>query len=226
MLVFLLALEEIDGNLYPAGQSNKTVQQPGTYNADLSTDKVLLAQVPAGNDQSFRALYDLWRDKVYKMAMHITRSEMVAEDLVQDVFLKVWMAREKLHKVEHFNAWLSTVARNTANSYLRRLALEHLGLDTIRRQHRGDNNTTQSDAALREYEKLLHAAIEQLSPQRKKVYQLHREQGMKHEQIARELSISIATVKEHSKVAMDSIRSFLDRHLDSAVIIAIALHMH
>lgn len=157
--------------------------------------------------------------------MYLTHSEFLAEEITQDVFLKIWMKKEQLAGIEYFNAWLKTVAHNVAVNKLRRIAQEKLILERIAKETEHSSNHTENTVISQEYERILKEAIAQLPPQQQKVYLMSRQQGLKYEEIARELQISIHTVKEHMKKSLKSIRVYLDGRIDLAVAIAIALFL-
>ena len=182
----------------------------------------LLVQVTQGNEHAFRQLYDNYRNKIYSLGMHLTRSEILSEEIVQDVFMKVWEKRDQLRGINYLNAWLRTVARNTCSNYLRNLAMEKLVMKRYAVQHNAETPSPENDVAAKEYEQIIEAAIRQLPPQQKKVYLLSRQDSKKQEEIANELNISIYTVKEYMKLAKRSIRQYLEDKLDIAVLLAVA----
>jgi len=182
----------------------------------------LLVQVTQGNEHAFRQLYDRYRNKIYSLGMHLTRSEILSEEIVQDVFMKVWEKRDQLREINYLNAWLRTVARNACSNYLRNLAMEKLVMKRYAVQHNSETPSPENDVAAKEYEQIIEAAIRQLPPQQKKVYLLSRQDSKKQEEIANELNISIYTVKEYMKLAQRSIRQYLEDKLDIAVLLAVA----
>ncbi len=186
----------------------------------LHNEKALLLQVGEGDEAAFRVLYDRYRKKIYVLGLFLTKSESLAQELVQDVFLKIWEKREQLRDIDYFNSWLRTIARNTATNYLRARAMEKLGINRIP-VHESSSCFTENDAADREYSLLLQTAVRQLPPQQQKVYMLHRQQGQCHEAIAKQLNISVLTSKKYMKLALRSIRMFLERRMDAVVSLAI-----
>jgi len=186
----------------------------------LHNEKALLLRVAEGDEIAFRMLYDHYRKKIYALGLFLTKSEGPAQELVQDVFLKIWEKREQLREIHYFNAWLRTIARNTAINYLRARAMEKLGIDHLR-MHESSSSFTENDVADREYALLLQAAVRQLPPQQQKVYMLHRQQGLCHEAIAEQLDISVLTSKKYMKLALRSIRIFLAGRMDAAVSLAV-----
>lgn len=169
----------------------------------------MLHQVAEGNEAAFVTLFHAWRDKIYFFLLRITHSPESAEDALQDIFVKIWTNRESLKAVDNFSAYLYRVSQNHAINGIRRMALHTIVLADFQR--------TTGAAALPADEILLHKqlqeklqlAIDNLPPQQKKVYTLSRVNGLKHEEIARELNISLSTVKNHMTQALQAIREYL-----------------
>ncbi|OJY93834.1 MAG: hypothetical protein BGP13_00880 [Sphingobacteriales bacterium 40-81] len=189
----------------------------------LHNEKDLLLRVAEGNEIAFRILYDHYRKKIYALGLFLTKSENLAQELVQDVFMKIWEKREQLRKIDYFNSWLRTIARNTAINYMRARAMEKLGINYMPTPEI-NNCFTENDAADREYSVLLQAAVNQLPPQQQKVYMLHRQQGLCHEAIAEQLDISVLTSKKYMKLALRSIRIFLEHRMDAAISLALVIY--
>src|SRR5258708_34973539 len=82
----------------------------------------VLQLVAQGNPAAFRVLFDEYKHKVYSYAMHYTHQEELAEELVQETFMKVWLHREELPQIERFEAWLFTICRNLSFNHLRKIA--------------------------------------------------------------------------------------------------------
>ena len=158
--------------------------------------------------------------------MYLTRSEILSEEIVQDVFMKVWDKRDQLQEINYVNAWLRTVARNTCSNYLRTLAMEKLAMNRYALQNNAETPSAENDVIAKEYEQIIEAAIRQLPPQQKKVYLLSRQAGKKQAEIANELNISIYTVKEYMKLAQRSIRQYLESNLDISILLAIVIFLN
>lgn len=170
-------------------------------------------------------LYDQYRKKIYSLGIFLTKSDILAQEIVQDVFMKIWEKRSLLRDIHYFNAWLRTIARNVAINYFRALAAEKLGMARLSASSRENNQFTENDAADREYTQLLQTAINQLPPQQQKVYILHRQQGLPHEMIAKELDISLFTSKKYMKLALRSIRLFLENRMNATILIGLILYL-
>jgi len=180
-----------------------------------TSEKILLEQVSKGNEFAFRRLYDMHHQRVYAFAFFLTRSDWLAEEVTQEIFIKIWMHREELLEILNFEAWFKTLVRNHSYKFLSRLARERLFLQEMAQKDKKNGNFTEDSAVSHEYENLLEEALSQLPPQQRKVFMLSRRNAMKHEDIARQMGLSIYTVKNHMKAALRNIRFFIEEHCDS-----------
>lgn len=168
--------------------------------------------VAEGNRKAFGTLYDRYWNTVHATALSYLKSPEWAQDLVQDIFMKVWTGREKLKAVENPGAWLFILARNELVSALR----SKLDCAPISEQY-GDylpGDAMQPDKALslKETNRLIEEAVELLPPQQKRVYELTRGQQLSHETIAREMGLNTRTVNNHATKALNQIRRYLKEH--------------
>lgn len=183
-------------------------------------------QVAEGDERAFSELFHQYRNVVYTIAYKITTSEPMAEEILLDVFLKVWLKREQLVGIEHFTAWLFTITRNQVFSSLKQLAVRRKaegcagGEEYLLQPANPDHQLLE-----KEYQQLLHEAVLRLSPQQKRVYQLIKEQGMKREEAARALNLSPETVKRHLAEAMQLIRGYCLAKADLYAVLLIIRHL-
>lgn len=175
-------------------------------------EQLILQGVAAGDEHAFRQLFELYRQKVYSFALHLTRSDVMAEEIAQEIFLKIWIHRRQLSDIVYFNAWLKTLVRNLSFTWLRRLALEASLLRDLQVRTAEENLDTENTLRIREYRRLLEKAISELSPRQREVYLLSRQQGLSHAAIADQLGLSVNTVKNHMKEALNNLRRFLESH--------------
>lgn len=80
--------------------------------AALFDETEILLQVAAGNERAFTILFRRYSSKVYSFALKLTRSEELAEEVVQEVFIKIWLNREGLGEIQEFGAYLNRINRN------------------------------------------------------------------------------------------------------------------
>ncbi|HEY4290962.1 MAG TPA: RNA polymerase sigma-70 factor [Puia sp.] len=188
------------------------MQEPKLYEKDL------LRMVAAGDEKAFGLLFHQHWDHIYTVALSITRSVTTSEDLVQDIFLKIWLNRSQLTSIEHFDNYLFIVARNAIYTSLRQTGIKESLLQKL--EDPGTASWTPEEELLaKESGRLIHQAVGQLSPQQQEVYRLSREGGLKYEQIAQQLGISKSTVRNHMVKALQNIREYLQANTDGLLLI-------
>jgi RNA polymerase sigma-70 factor (ECF subfamily) len=178
--------------------------------------------VAEGDENAFRVLYESQRNRIYSFSLQILRKEELAEELVQDVFLKIWNSRAALTDIESIEAFLYTVARNLALSRLKRIAHERKILGEIKKTT--PEALTQDEVLHRDYQKLLQKAIASLPEQQRKVYLMSKEDGFSRQEIADALDISPNTVKAHLSAATNSLKDWFGKHKGEMLALFIILH--
>ncbi|UKJ06574.1 RNA polymerase sigma factor [Solitalea lacus] len=183
-----------------------------------------LQQIAAGDERAFQSLFESYRSRLYHYMLGIVKSEEVAEELVIDVFMKIWMGRELLTQIENMDAFLFRVACNKSIDFLRKASnnreLTNIIWDNIQL---ASSTTAESRLMQQEYEKILRDAIDLLPPKRRQVYLMSREEGMTHAEIAKELGIAPSTIANQIVDAQRFIKSHLLKHLNSTVLFAILM---
>lgn len=172
----------------------------------------LLSRLRKGEMESFREVYNLYRKKVYLYAYKIAKSEDIAEDISQEVFIRIWEKREQINLEMNFEAYIKKITLNHVLNHLKKVSRERqlqeqvfLYIDQIR-------NGTEEGIYEKELIRVYHEAIEELPPQKKIIYKLSRNEELTHDEIAAKLNISKNTVKNHMVEATKFIRSSVNRH--------------
>ena len=179
-----------------------------------------MQRLAAGDETALKELFDAWNSKLYTYVYKIIGSREVAEEVVMDVFFKLWAARDMAVRIKHFERFLFRVAYNLAIDVWRASSKDPVLLDLIF-EHAGTAQQTTAENLLivKEYEARLRQAISLLSPQKRLIYQLSREQDLSHEEIASRLRLSKSTVNNQIVTAQRFIRDYLSNHLDMALVI-------
>ena len=186
-------------------------------------EKPLLLAIAQGVPQAFSRLFEQYKDRVYSFAMHYTGREDVSEELVQEVFMKVWLHRESLPRIERFEAWLFTICRNLSFNYLRKIAREQSFRSRLAGQGEITPHTADMLLLSKECDDLLKAAVDRLPPQQRLIYTLYREQFLQHEDIASRLGLAHTTVKSHLALAMRSIRTYVQAYTETVTLLVLWL---
>jgi RNA polymerase sigma-70 factor (family 1) len=186
-----------------------------------SDDIALVNRLAADDVVAFEALFNRYKDKLYSFLLQLGNSSSAAEDVLQDVFMKIWTRRHQLDKIDNFNAYLYRMAANQAINLMRRQSREIKILDELKLFNIDDNGTAQA-LSEKEMQDVLQKALATLPPQQYKVFMLSREHGLKYEEIAKEMDISSATVRNHMVQALKKIRLYLE---DAKIISIISLYI-
>jgi RNA polymerase sigma-70 factor (family 1) len=168
--------------------------------------------VTQGDEKAFAILFYHYKDKLYTYALRLTDEAELAEEMVQDVFLKIWINRAELKKIDSIDAYLFTIIRNQSYNAIKKRAHEAVILKELSFNMTEMQNSTEETVIVNNYQTLLQKVVSQLPPQQKLIYDLSRSQGLKHEEIAQQLQISKNTVKVHLVKALHTIRSAFYNH--------------
>jgi RNA polymerase sigma-70 factor (family 1) len=184
-------------------------------------ERELLMQVASGNEHAFRQLFTRHHQQLGGHMLRITNSIELAEEVVQDVFVKIWFTRESLVRVDNFKAYLFVISKNHALNCLKKLAKERAMIKQLEDVGAGSLNPEMAGTDM--YYNLLDEAIDQLPPQQQKVYLLSRHGRLKYTEIADQLELSRETVKKYLQIATVSITEYVHEHLEVIVLLLIAL---
>lgn len=170
-------------------------------------DDQLVQQVAGGEQQALLSLYDRYSGRVYALVLRMLGDSMSAEEVTQDVFLKLWSrAHSYLSSRGSFGTWLLTIARHAAIDRIRQERRHIVSLD--------DEDPDESWAELADDESIseearwrsLYFAVHALPPEQRQVIELAYYQGMSHSQIAEYLGWPVGTVKTRLRLGMEQLR--------------------
>lgn len=159
-------------------------------------------------------MFDHYRNKIYGVAIKLTHSTTVAEEITEDVFLKIWLRRSALNEIENFSAYLFTIARNETYKILKQIAKNYNIVLLAENTEAIVLENSEDYLISKEYTSLLQKAIDRLPHQQKQVYKLMKEEDLKRGEVAELLHLQPETVKFHLAQAMKNIRTYCMLHLN------------
>lgn len=177
-----------------------------------------MQQVAAGDQKAFRVLFDQYKERFYAVARKMTRSDDTAQEMVQEIFIKIWQNRYSLSQVNDADAYLFTILYRQIFRHYKKLALERKLLRLIA-ESPAFRNVTDETVLARESQRLINEAVAQLPPQQQQVFLLSKQQGLTREQVAEKLRISPNTVRNHLAEAIRHIKL----HLKQAALLYLLL---
>ncbi|GHE29841.1 RNA polymerase sigma factor [Sphingobacterium griseoflavum] len=188
-----------------------------------SKEKKLVYAMAEGDGSAFTALYHSYANRVFQFVMRYVKSPDLAEDLQQEIFLKMWENRKQFKAANAFRPYLLATTRNHVLDYLRRIAKSEAAQAEI--IHHMPLEAKGSDFFLleKEYQAYIAQAIGSLSPTARKVFQGCREERKTYNEVAAELGISRDAIKKHMVRAMKSIRVAIEKDFDIYLLILLSL---
>lgn len=190
----------------------------------LPQDRLLLS-LKNGSRIAFKSIFDLYQKRVYHFVFTITKSEYVAEEIVQEVFIRIWTKRETLDLNHSFEAFLFTIARNLTYNHLRSIANQESLKEEFWKNISDLSKQTEDCLLLKEYENLVEDILQNIPTQKRSIFILSRKQGKTNQEIAELLGISPKTVKNHLWATLKTIRTQLEPHLESVYCLLILLFL-
>jgi RNA polymerase sigma-70 factor (family 1) len=160
--------------------------------------------------EAFNLLYWNYHSAIYYNILKLAHDSIVAEDIVQEVFIALWENRHKLDPEQEISGWLFVVSHNKSVSYLKRELKE--SLDQIELPQFLEDTEDIKDDLINARVSILEDAIEQLSPQKRKVFELCKLKRKTYEEVSKELNLSKYTVKEYLSDAVASIKKYIKLH--------------
>lgn len=181
-----------------------------THMTGIHNEKEWLQRIAIGDEDAFSAIFHRYIGILKPFAYSFTKSNALAEEIIQDSFIRVWLSRDKLGEVVSFRAWLLKIVANECHKFLKKKVAEDRRISRLGAGRDELHNPVADYINLEEVKQLISKAVGELSPQRRKIYQMSRGQGLKIEEIAAELDLSPNTVKNVLVIAVKTIREQLE----------------
>lgn len=175
---------------------------------DLTEDRELYVKLKGGDEQAFQALFRKYYSAMCHFANQFLNDSEMAEEIVQDMFVKIWEKRAVLNietSVKHY------FFRSVRNHCLNQIQHEKIKKQYASKVLEAASQEISADEYFLEVDliKRIEQSIESLPPKRREIFRLSREQGMKYKEIAEKLDISVKTVEAQMGLALKYLREEL-----------------
>lgn len=198
---------------------------------DFSTyDDVALMRVladPEGeNAAAFTTLYHRHSSKLYINILSLVKEPSIAEELLQELFSRVWQKRQTIKTDNNVGGYLYRMGRNLVIDFYRKVQKDRVIIERLKDAGQNNYDTTTAldqEKLLKEQAELLQRAIASLSPQRRKIFELCKLEGKSYNQVAEELGISVNTVEVNMVKAKKNVRDHLSGQGEIAMALIIML---
>ena len=170
-------------------------------------EKEKIEALCSGNHRVFEEVFIIYFRKVKVFINGIIKSDADAEELAQDVFVKLWKSRAQINADKSLNAYLYTIARNSAFNFIKHRTVEQSYLNNYKPYNNID--TPEEIIFAKEISLLVEMTVNQMPIQRKRIYILSRNSGISNNDIAIQLNISKKTVENQLSLALKELRKVL-----------------
>jgi RNA polymerase sigma-70 factor (family 1) len=182
--------------------------QPIVDQPPIDLDHIAV-QIANGDKVAFKLLYDLYWQQLYAVALQWLKASWKAQDVVQEVYYKIWQRREKLLDVRDLKAYMIVMARNEIFSTLKASVTTQVSVEQIPDVLADNSSCPDQTLRLKHAEASILEAVQNLPPRQQQIFRLTRMEGLSHEEIARRLGVSKETVSNHATRALLTLRKSL-----------------
>jgi RNA polymerase sigma-70 factor (family 1) len=175
-------------------------------------DVEILRELAEGSESAFLTLFNEYSPRVYRSALKFLGTEEAAQEVVQDVFLDIWLNRAKMPRVLNFTAYLHGMVRNQVYDAFRKKSAFSSLVNELKYSDYAENSTERMFRD-REYETIVDQTIGNLPKLQREIFLLAREEGLSHKEIAHRTGLSTMAVKAHMKRILHSMRIRLEPFL-------------
>jgi len=187
---------------------------------EIENEKEWLHRIAQGDSAAFTFIFDRYQHKVFTFCYHILQSEVLAEEVVQEVMLKLWLQGYKAREIMHLDSWLKRVSRNRAIDLLRQQKSDQQRLDVLGTESKEEYlNFTEEHFLLQDARRLLEKGIQALPEQQRKVYEMIEKEDCTAEDVSKSLGLHVSTVHTHLKLARKFLRKFLSNYIELSIIL-------
>ena len=174
-------------------------------------ERELLLRIAAGDEAAFRQIYHTYEGLLMPYLTELTKSNHIAEDIVQETMLRIWLNREHISTLEHPRAYIYRMAGNCAFSWLKsRMIRKRVEQDKASLELTVATEVA-TDLSFQTITRIVQQTIREMPAQRSRIYTMNREQGLKPADIAKALHISVSTVNNTLYQAIKTIREAIEK---------------
>lgn len=186
-------------------------------------EAALVSELKQDNALAFQTLYTAYSKRLYYFIYAHLKSKELAEELVHDVFVKVWEGRQQLNQNLSFSSYLFTISKNLVIDTIRKQSSEKLYQHYAQATLSNYSQATEFAIITADLEAICRQAIDQLPPKRKEIFNLSREEHLTYTEIAVRQGISVKTVESQMNKALKFLKKYLCKYADITTVLFLLL---
>ncbi|HSV11816.1 MAG TPA: RNA polymerase sigma-70 factor [Hanamia sp.] len=172
----------------------------------------LVTRLNDSDEDAFEQLYQLYSGRLFGYLIKLIKSELFAQELLQDTFIKLWNNREKINTDKSFRSYLFRIAENNVYDFFRKAARDKKLQAAIIKSACRHYQHVEENLLTKENEQILQDAINLLPPKRRQIFQLIKIEERSYDEVSTLLNISVSTINDHIVKATKSIREALKQY--------------
>ena len=180
-------------------------------------EKELLVRLIEDDDRAFERIYKMYVERVYYFAYRYLNSPEETEEIVQEVFTKIWENRRNINTELSFSGYILTTTKNTIFNEHRKKVNHQTYCNYIIGYLQKNMQNVEDEIVYKDLMELVNKSIDELPPKRQEIFKLSRFKGMPYKEIAKKLAISEKTIETHIRLALRDLRSVLSPILDKII---------
>ncbi len=184
-------------------------------NNSNKAEKILVREIKEGDHDSFKQIYYRYSEKVYLFTVRYTGNTDDAEEIVQEVFSRIWEYRNNLDENRSFNGYILTITKNIIFNENRKKVNFDIYARYIINYLQGISNQTENQVVYENVRNLINKEINNFPPKRKQIFNMSRNEGLSYNEIAKKLSISEKTVESHLRLALNRLKKVISSILNN-----------
>lgn len=184
----------------------------GTFSS--TEERELIVRLIVSDEAAFEKIYFRYVQKAYGFAYHYLKNASEAEEVIQEVFTKIWENRHNINPDMSFNGYLLTSVKNAVFNENRKKMYHRTYVSEVLQYLQTHVKNTEETITYDEIEKIINKTIEQMPPKRQEIFRLCRMEGMSHKMISETLGIAEKTIETHIRLALKDLRAKLSPIID------------
>lgn len=185
----------------------------------MHTDKMLLLQCQSGDTVAYGQLFKRYFKRVYGFAFSLLKDQETARELAMDVFLRLWQHRLKIEIEDNLAPFLFRSIKNAVYNHLRKKKIFTHSIYDLEEDLLSLSPAADEQLAYKELYSLYQQKLQGLPEQRRKIFQLSREQHLSYAEIANEMNLSVNTVRNQMSASIAYFRKHLGTHREALTVI-------